>query len=74
MADELMANGVGKLACLGGGVGGGGAGTSAGEAAAAAPAAEEKTKEQSEEEEDDDMGFGLFNQNLVLSAFLFGQI
>merc|ERR1719446_410215 len=60
--EELVAEGLPKLASMGGGGGAAPAAAAAGgEAAAAAPAAEEKKKEESEEEEDDDMGFGLFD-------------
>jgi len=60
--EELMAEGLPKLAAVGGGGGGAAAAAPAGGAAAAAPAAEEKKKEEEpEEEEDDDMGFGLFD-------------
>jgi len=61
--EELMAEGLPKLAAVGGGGGGAAAAAApAGEAAAAAPAAAEKKKEEEpEEEEDDDMGFGLFD-------------
>jgi len=60
--EELVAEGLPKLASMGGGGGAAPAAAAAGgDAAAAAPAAEEKKKEESEEEEDDDMGFGLFD-------------
>merc|ERR1711976_529198 len=59
--EELMAEGMGKLAS----VPSGGAAPAAGGAAAGgdAPAGDKKEekKEESEEEEDDDMGFGLFD-------------
>merc|ERR1719312_994415 len=58
--EELVAEGLPKLASMGGG-GGAAPAAAGGDAAAAAPAAEEKKKEESEEEEDDDMGFGLFD-------------
>ena len=58
--DELLSEGIPKLAAVGGG--GGGAAPAAGGAAAAeeAPAKKEEKVEE-EEEEDDDMGFGLFD-------------
>ncbi|XP_061434508.1 large ribosomal subunit protein P2-like isoform X2 [Lethenteron reissneri] len=60
--EEVIAAGVGKLACV---PSGGAVSSSAAPAAAsvAAPAAAEKKEEakDSDEEEDDDMGFGLFD-------------
>merc|ERR550539_1916987 len=55
--DQVIAEGLGKLASM---PAGGGAAPAAGGAAAAEEKKEEKKKE-SEEEEDDDMGFGLFD-------------
>ena len=60
--DELMAEGLPKLASMGSGGGAAAPAGGAADAGAAAPAAEEKKKEEEpEEEEDDDMGFGLFD-------------
>ena len=58
--DDLLAEGMPKLAAVGGG--GAAAAPAAGAAAADAPAAAKKEeKVEEEEEEDDDMGFGLFD-------------
>merc|ERR1712064_112960 len=60
--EELVAEGLPKLASmLCGGGSAPAAAAAGGDAAAAAPAAEEKKEEESEEEEDDDTGSGLFD-------------
>merc|ERR1712038_1930228 len=56
--DELMAEGMSKLATMPSG--GGGGGGSAGGAAAGGDGGAEEKKEESESESDDDMGFDLF--------------
>ncbi|XP_064391822.1 large ribosomal subunit protein P2-like [Halichondria panicea] len=59
--NEVIADGMGKLASM---PSGGAVAVSSGDASGDAPAEEkkeEKKKEESEDESDDDMGFGLFD-------------